>query len=189
MNPFEFIALLTSIVLALGITRTLTGVGRMLYERKRIRLYWVHIVWVVNVFVWLLLNWWILFRWNTQPTWTFFLFVFVLLSPILAFLLSVILIPEPFEEDADLKAHFYANQRWFFALAALLPPLDLADTLLKGWDHFLAQGVQYPLTIGLLFVLMLVAIRTRNERYHAAFSIFFLVYLLIFITLNLSVLV
>ncbi len=189
MNPFEYISLLTSIVLALGITRTLTGVGRMLDERQRIHLYWVHFVWVANVFLWLLLNWWILYRWHDQAHWTFFLFVFVLLSPILAFLLSVLLIPEPFEEGADLKLHYFANQRWFFALAAMLPPLDAVDTLLKGLDHFLSQGIQYPITIGLLFVLMLVAFRTRNERFHAAFSIFFLVYILFFISLNLAVLV
>jgi hypothetical protein len=70
--PFEYISLLTSIVLALGISRTLTGLGKLLQSRGRPRAYWVHGAWGMNVLLWLLLNWWILFRWHTQERWTFF---------------------------------------------------------------------------------------------------------------------
>ncbi len=189
MNPFEYVVLLTSIVLALGITRVLGGFGAMLGHRRKHSLYWVHLVWLLNVFLWLLLNWWILFRWHQQETWTFFLFAFVLLSPIVAFLLSVLLVPEPISEGLDFKQHFYANQRAFFALAALLPPIDMTDTLLKGWAHFQAQGVVYPVAIGVWFVMMVTAAVTHSQRYHAVFSIFFLISLLVFISLNLSLLV
>ena len=79
------------------------------------------------------LNWWILFRWHTQSEWNFFLFLFILLSPTVEFLLAVLLFPEPLEHGTDFKQHFYSNHRWFFVLAALLPPLDAADTLLKGY--------------------------------------------------------
>jgi hypothetical protein len=189
MNPFEYISLLTSIVLALGITRTLSGLGAMLNHRRRVHLYWVHLVWCLNVFLWLLLNWWILYRWHLQETWSFFLFVFVLLSPIIAFLLSVLLIPEPMPEGTDLRKHYFGNHRWFFGLASLLPPIDATDTLLKGWSHFLAQGTVYPVSLFVWFILMVIAAVTPNERYHATFSIFFLIYLLVFISINLRLLV
>lgn len=141
MNPFEYLSILTSIFLALGITQVLTGVGKVLQVRGRIKPYWVHLVWALNLFLFLVLNWWILFRWHRQAEWTFFLFLFVLLSPIIAFLLSVLLFPEPLEPTTDLKGHFYANHRWFFMLGALLPPIDAVDTLLKGREHFMAQGM------------------------------------------------
>ena len=189
MNPFEYVALLTSIVLALGITRVLSGFGAILGHRRRHALYWVHMMWMLNTFLWLLLNWWILFRWHLQESWTFFLFVFVLLSPIIAFLLSVLLVPEPISEGLDFKQHYFANHRVFFALAALLPPIDLTDTLLKGWAHFQAQGIVYPISLAVWFGLMVVAAATRREIYHAVFSMFFFVYLLIFISLNLRLLV
>lgn len=38
MSPFDYISLLTSIVLALGITRILTGVGKMVQLRGSIRI-------------------------------------------------------------------------------------------------------------------------------------------------------
>ena len=124
MGPFEYIALLTSIVIALGITRLLTGVGKILQLRGHVRVYWVHTIWAGKVFLRLLLHWRILYRWRTYDSWTFFLYLFVLLSPVIAFLLSVLLLPEPLEPGTDLKRVYFENHRWFFALAALLPPID-----------------------------------------------------------------
>lgn len=188
MTLFSYLSFLTSIVLALGITRLLTGFGRLLEARHHIRLYWVHFIWILNVFLFQVLNWWILFRWESAPEWTFFLFLFVLLSPIVSFLLSVFLIPDHIEEGADLKQHFYTNHRWFFALAALLAPIDAIDTLLKGIEHFNAQGPIYVITIGVLTLLNVIAAVTKREKFHAFFAIFFLVYILVFITINLRVL-
>ncbi len=188
MDPFSYLSFLTSIVLALGVTHLLTGVGKLLQHRGRITIYWVHILWMLNVFLFLLLDWWILYRWSSQETWTFFLFIFVLLTPIVSFLLTVLLIPERIEEGLNLMAHFDQNRRAFFILGALLPPLDALDTYLKGWQHFLNQGPIYPITIGLLFVLMVIAAITTNHRFHAFFACFFFVYILIFIMINLRVL-
>jgi hypothetical protein len=188
MDPFSYLSVLTSIVLALGITRLLTGLGRLLQGRNQVHLYWVHLLWTLNVFLFLVLNWWILFRWHTQQQWSFFLFLFVLLSPTVAYLLTALLMPDPLEEGFDSKGHFYNNHRWFFTLAALLPLIDAVDTWLKGPAHFRAQGLLYILTILLLFTLNVVAAIDRHERFHAFFAIFFLVYIVVFITINLRVL-
>ncbi|MBX3064599.1 MAG: hypothetical protein U0528_03955 [Anaerolineae bacterium] len=189
MTPFDYVSLLVSIVIALGITRVLTDLGNILQLRRTIRLYWVHVLWLINVLLWLLLDWWILYRWRTFEQWNFFLFLFVLVSPVIAFLLALLLRPEVIQRDTDLKQHFYENNRWFFSLSALLPVVDAFDTLLKGWDHFVAQGPIYIITLSLIFVLCVIGARTKDERYHAAFAIFFLVYLLVFITINLRMLV
>ena len=59
MDPFSYLSVLISIILALGMTRVLAGVGEMLQARSRRRLYWVHAVWVVNLFLYLVVAWWI----------------------------------------------------------------------------------------------------------------------------------
>ncbi len=188
MDAFAYLSILTSIVLGLGITRVLTGWGRLLQVRHHTHLYWVHFLWAVNLFLYLVLNWWILFRWRTQSEWSFFIFLFVLLSPTIGFLLSILLFPDPLEDQLDLKQHFYTNRRWFFILASLLAPIDAFDTLLKGWSHFVAQGPLYLLTLFLLLILNMIAAYTRSEKYHAFFAIFFLIYLIAFISINLRVL-
>ena len=42
MGAFEYLSVLISIILALGMTRVLGGVGEMLQAGSLRRLYWVH---------------------------------------------------------------------------------------------------------------------------------------------------
>ena len=188
MDAFSYVSVLTSIVLALGIARLLVGAGKLMEIRGRLRVYWVHLMWVANVFLFLAMQWWILFRWQGWTDWNFFLYLFLIASPTVAFLLCVLLFPEPVNELTDFKQHFYSNRRAFFALAALLAPLDLIDTTLKGYDHLVAQGPIYIVTLVITSSLSLVAASTNNEKYHKAYSVFFFIYLLAFITINLNLL-
>jgi hypothetical protein len=188
MDAFSYVSVLTSIVLALGIARLLVGAGKLMEKRGQMRLYWVHLMWVANVFLFLAMEWWILFRWQSWTDWNFFLYFFLIASPTVAFLLCVLLFPEPINEFTDFKQHFFSNRRAFFALAALLAPLDLIDTTLKGYSHLVAQGPIYVLTLVLTASLSIIGASTDNEKFHKAYSIFFFVYLLSFITINLNIL-
>jgi hypothetical protein len=188
MEAFGYLSVLTSLVIGLGIARLLSGVGGMMQARGRVRYSWTHGIWIANVFLFTLLNWWILFRWRIQDEWTFFLLLFVLATPTLTFLLTVLLFPASTGEDFDFGKHFADNRVWFFTLGALIAPLDAIDTALKGPEHLAAQGFIYPVTILLLTTLMIVGARTANRRYHQFFAVFFMCYLLVFIGINLRVL-
>ncbi|HEV2046986.1 MAG TPA: hypothetical protein VGQ95_10355, partial [Chthoniobacterales bacterium] len=91
MDPFSYLSVLISIVLALGMTRVLAGIGEMLQARSQRRIYWVQVVWSVNVFIYLVVAWWVFYRWRSQQPWTFLLFVFVLISPTILYLASLLL--------------------------------------------------------------------------------------------------
>ncbi len=177
MNAFEYLSVLISIILALGMTRVLAGVGEMLQARSRRRIYWVHVLWIVNVFLYLVVAWWIFYRWRNQQPWTFFLFIFVLISPTILYLASILLFPpeSDLEESIDYKTHYYANHRAFFVLFAMFTPVDIFDSLLKGIPHFLQLGPQYIVSNSLYFVGLVTAAITRNERYHEFYAIFFLI--------------
>ncbi len=185
---FSYLSGLTSIVLALGITCLLMGFGRVLQGRGKVHIYWVHMMWALNLFLYIVLIWWILYRWRDWTEWNYFLILFLLASPIVTFLQAVLLFPESIEAGTDLKTHFYANSRWFFMLGAMLPVLDVVDTTLKGWDHFAAQGLIYILTIALTFALNVIAMFTQNEGFHKVYAVFLSGYLLLFIGVNLRVL-
>jgi hypothetical protein len=177
MDPFSYLSVLISIVLALGMTRVLSGVGQMLRAESRRDIYWVHAVWVVNLFLFLVVAWWVFYRWRFEQQWTFFLFCFVLIAPTILYLAALLLFPAA--EDAtgsreDYRKHFYANHRRFFLLLSLFVPVDVVDTLLKGVPHFAAQGPQYIVSSLVFFSLLLTAAWTRNERFHKFFAIYFL---------------
>ncbi len=69
LDAFSYVSGLTTVALALGIARLLVGVGRLMERRTQIRLYWVHLMWAANLFLFLSLQWWILFRWQSWTDW------------------------------------------------------------------------------------------------------------------------
>jgi len=131
----------------------------------------------VNLFIYLVVAWWIFYRWRNQQSWNFHLFVFVLISPTLLYLASMLLFPREgsIDESVDYKAYYYANHRAFFAIFSMFTVVDFADTLLKGIPHFLALGKPYIISNTLYFTGVLTAAITQNERYHQFYAIFFLV--------------
>jgi hypothetical protein len=181
VDAFSYLSVLISIVLALGMTRVLAGVGEMLQARTRHRIYWVHVVWIVNVFLYLVVAWWIFYRWRNQQPWTFLLFVFVLISPTILYLASLLLFPREseLERPVDYKTHYYANHRAFFTIFCLFTPVDFVDSLLKGIPHFLELGPQYYVSNLIYFIGLLTAAITRNERYHQFYAVFFLVHTIV----------
>jgi hypothetical protein len=183
VDPFSYIIVLTSIVLGLGVTRLVGGLGQLMRRREQGRAYWVHMIWVVNLLLLTAIVWWTAYRWRIIERWTFPLFLWLLLAPTLLYLISSLLIPDHEERQSIVhwQAYFFDNHRRIFLLLALIFPLDLIDTVLKGADHFRAQGPLYLATMVLWTVLCLTAAFTKRKMFHAVFSLFFLVYNLVFV--------
>jgi hypothetical protein len=178
MDPFSYIVVLTSIVLGLGVTRLVGGFGYLLQRRKPGQVYWVHTLWLVNLLIVIAVEWWVAYRWRTAERWTFVLFLWLLLSPMLLYLISSILFPG--DEELQLidrwENYFFENHRRIFLLLAACYPLDLIDTLLKGLAHFRAQGPIYFCSMILLMTLALIAAFTKKRGYHGFYAVFFSIY-------------
>ncbi len=113
------------------------------------------------------------YSWRFEQNWTFSLFVFVLISPTILYLCSLLLFPREGDMSVrDYKTHFYANHRAFFTVFAFFVPVDVVDTLLKGIPHFVAQGPQYVASGIILFSTTVTGAITRNETYHKLFAIY-----------------
>lgn len=178
MDPFSYLVVLTSIVLGLGVTRLVGGLGKLLQTRKRKRSYWVHTLWLLNLLLVIVIVWWFAYRWRTYERWTFFLFLWLLLSPTILYLIASLLFPDSDDEQSvvDWRIYFFENHRDVFLLLALIFPIDVIDTLLKGWAHFCQQGPPYFLTMSLWFAFCLVGAFNKNARFHAFFAAAFMVY-------------
>jgi hypothetical protein len=170
MDPFSYLAVLTSIILGLGVTRLVGGLGHLMQRRRRKPPYWVHTLWVLNLLMAMAIVWWMAYRWRWNEHWTFLLFMWLLLLPTILYLISSLLFPDQDDEPiADWEAYFYENHRDIFLLYALIFPIDIVDTLLKGVAHFRAQGPLYLMVMVLWFVLCLIAAFTKRRLYHACF--------------------
>ena len=182
MDPFSYLVVLTSIILGLGVTRLVGGLGHLMQRRRRKPPYWVHTLWMLNLLMAMAIVWWMSYRWRWNEHWTFLLFMWLLLLPTILYLISSLVFPDQDDEPiSNWETYFYENHRDIFLLYALIFPIDIVDTLLKGVAHFRAQGPIYVTVMGLWFVLCLIAAFTKRRFYHACFAVIFLICNLVFV--------
>jgi len=62
MDLYSHVRVLFSIVLGLGVAQLLGGVARIVQHPKHYRIYWVHFIWFVFLFLYLVHFWWWEFR-------------------------------------------------------------------------------------------------------------------------------
>ena len=185
-DAFNYVAVLVSIVVGLGVTRVMSGLSEVMQSANRRNTYWVHALWLFSLFCLLMLNWWLLYRWRNAPSWNFFLFVWVTIPGILMYLATAILFPGELETTGSptWRDYYYKNRRGFFFVLGSIAPLDVVDTLLKGRAHFFAQSPFYVPFVASWAIGSLIAGITRNERYHAFWAILFPLSMLLFTFVN-----
>jgi len=183
MDQFEYLSVLVSIILGLGMTHILVGVGRLLRRRRQVESYWVHSLQTATMFLFLINQWWTTFSWAEFPNLSFFHHVFLMTTPVCLFLGSVLLFPDEDIADVSLRDHYFQVHRPYYLLFAAVFPLDVVDTGLKGLDRFAALGVAYWPMMLVGFGLAMLAASVRNPRYHAVAQPAFAVWLLITVLL------
>jgi hypothetical protein len=181
MSLFEYLGVLISVVMGLGITHLLTGVSKMIQHRDSVRLYWVHTAWAANILVYILVIWWGMFWWSSLAEWTFFNFLFVTLYAITLFLLAAMLYPWDLRSDFDFREYFFKNRAWFFGLQVIAWLLDVMETTLKAGMGLRELPQLYVVFVAVMLVLALVAAVTDSRRYHGFYVVFWLVSLLAYL--------
>ena len=161
MHPFEFVTVLVSIIVGLGITVLLQGLARVF--RGELEGYWVHLLWTLSAFLLLVQHFWALFEVAERTDWTLLDLSAWLVAPMLIFLFAAILFPGPGAES-QLRRHYFARRRPLFAVLSLLflfynlenPGFRLADV---------SQLVPLGIAVALL--------STERPRVHEILSIAF----------------
>lgn len=161
MTPFEYLAVLISIVLGFGVTELLAGVRRLVHARERVRFHWLPVVWTGLVFVALVQWWWSAFGLRHRMEWNFFSFLLILLVPVLYYLAAALVLPvEEREGGFDLGAHYFGIHRLFFGTVAAATLLEAVRSVVAGDPTAAALNLA-----GTALLASLAAV--RSARYHA----------------------
>ena len=179
MEMFEYVAVLTSIIIGLGMAQLLMGVTRLIQHPEQAKPYWVHLCWVLYMFLLSVFWWWWEFRLQAVETWTFGIYLFVVLYAFNIFLLCALLFPSNFSGYDGFKGYFYAKRHWFFGAFMLSQLVDIGDSMLKGMNYFYSLGIQYTVASLIIVVSSVAAIFTRNETFHAIFVLALLAYMFV----------
>lgn len=170
------VRVLLGMIVGLGLTHLLRHVARIVEHPNAKRVYWVHLLWVLSVFLFLLHFWWWEFRLSAMVQWTFNLYLFVALYALLLYLLCVFILPDSLDGYIDYRDYFYSRRRWFFGALAVVYVVDFADTWFKGQAYLEGFGLEYPIRNIAHVVACLIAIATARTWFHATFVILAVLY-------------
>jgi hypothetical protein len=131
MNVFDYLAVLLSIVLGLGITQVLAGFAAMVRARARTRMYWPVPVQMLVVFLIQVQVWWALFALHDMGHWTFAQYLVVLMQPVAVYMMAAFITPDfPDGETIDLRAAYFREARWYFGALVATLLVSLAKNLI-----------------------------------------------------------
>jgi hypothetical protein len=169
MSTFEYLSVLLSIIIGLGVTHMIMGLGRLISHTSGRSIYWVHLVWTFNIALSLVVYWWWAINLQTLDEWSFLPFLLVLLEPSLLCLAGAILYPVSMPADLEYKTHFHRSRGVFFSVIVAISGSDLILVLYYittlGWPYYI-----------LLFTTVcggIIAAIVDNERLQGAFAIFY----------------
>jgi hypothetical protein len=116
MDLYLHVRVIFGMVVGLAVAHLLRVSALIVQHPKRYKVYWVHSLWVLFLFLYVIHYWWWEFNLELVQRWTFLLYLFVALYAVLLYLLCVLILPEQIGEYHDgFREYFYARGQWFFA--------------------------------------------------------------------------
>ena len=173
MHAFDYVMALAAVIVGLALTHMLVGVTRMVEGPARPKLYWVHLIWLAGIFVTVLLWWWAEFQWSTAKSWTFAMYLFILIYAVLLFLMSAALVPSG-GGQIDYRDFFDGRKKWFLSLIVAYALIDFIDSAFKGIGHLRELGWPYMLSELATIAVAIAAIFIRSKKFQGAVAIAFL---------------
>ena len=156
-------------IIGLAVTHLILGLVSLVQARDQTKTYWVHLIWVLFMLSWLTEFWWFFFSWRDLPSWSIGTFRFFLVYALVLSLGAGLLFPIRIAVE-DYRAFFFDNARWFFGLLVCSQVIDIVEVYRKADLGIRAVPEYYLPSIAVLLLGLLVAMFSRNEKYHGVFA-------------------
>jgi hypothetical protein len=179
VDRFEYVMVLISIIIGLGIAHVLMGVGAIIDRRADgppLRIGRAYPAWLGFVFVWMVQFWWWEFRFSElRSEWPMGLYYFLVIYAVALFLFAVVLVPRRWAAVEDLSVYFLRRRGWFYAILLWATVMDIADAWLKGGKQYMVEelGLLSWILWAAQLAVGVIGLRSRRLRTHeiAAFGL------------------
>jgi len=156
MSHFEYVMVIVSIILGLGLTLVLRGLSKLMRsEHPSV----VVVLYGVFLLMTHLQTWWGLWDAREIGQWTQVRFVLVAAYPCILYAMSELMLPMAARPDTDWKAHFLSVRRWYFSLQAML----VVSGSMLTW-LMLSVPLLHPYRLVQLGLLLLSLLALTTER-------------------------
>jgi hypothetical protein len=164
MAPFDYLSVMVSIVIGVGLTQLFAGIGNVIQVRRRVKRYRLHSIWVLLLVAIHVQTWWSFWALRGVSDWTFAGFAYVLIGPALLVIASHVVLPERSAETIDAEAHYFAVSPILFALLAALAAWAMLLEPVMGLRELFVPFRLFQV-LGVLTLAACAA--SRNKRLHA----------------------
>ena len=172
ISAFEYISILISIILGLGITQILSCIGDIIYNVKNIKNYLPHSIWVAIILYLFIQDWFIIYELKNYTAWKLPTFLFILLYPITLYILSKLLFPPNLiEGKINLKDFFLKSVTKIYTLFSVCILLSILFNIFILKSNFYYQ---LYLLIPLAIFIYLAFKKIEVEWLHTLIAIIFL---------------
>jgi len=169
ISPFEYVSILVSIILGLGITQILSAFSDLLYNFKKVKFYWPHSVWIIFILFLHIQDWFITYQLKDKPVWHLPELLFILLYPVSLFCVAKMLLPtNENEERFDMKRFYKSQYPLLFNIVSLSIIISMLFNVYFLKKPFLQQT---PLMFFLAAMLFLSFKKITNEVLHKAVAV------------------
>ena len=118
MNLFEFIMVLTSIIVGMSLTELLSGIADSMTRRNKREFSWLHLLLSLTLLFGLIQTWWELWDFHNITEWTFSNLLLMLSPSIILYLVARILNPGR-EFNNSVEDYYFKNARLIWILVAI----------------------------------------------------------------------
>jgi hypothetical protein len=175
MEAFQWISVILSLVLGLGITRLLSSAVAVFRSRDCAPVDWIPLVWGACVFLWQIQFWWAIIELSEKVIpWTPLQFLALLGLPLTLFVAAALVLPPTeLRTGESLSAEFERDGRW--ALLFLSAYFFLA--IGENWYFWNVAPQTRPGLINLILALIpLVFLSTTSRKSRRLLTILYLLY-------------
>ncbi|MBP6020431.1 MAG: hypothetical protein KA735_13145 [Burkholderiaceae bacterium] len=176
IEHFTHVRIIIGMVLGISVSRLVVGMSEFLQHPKRKKIYLVHIGWVLYLFLTITHFWWYEFGLVKIKAWSFGLYFFLISFACLFAFVASLLFPSSMAEYESYEDYFQSRRRTFYVMFTVLAVADVVDTAIKGSEHFLALGIEYPIQQAVLILLSVIAIFVPSKTYQGVFVTTVLLY-------------
>jgi hypothetical protein len=171
MTPFEYVIVLVSIILGLGITTILTGVAEFIKHPPARNLYPPYIIWIILVFMLHIHEWWESYQLKSIEEWRLPMFVFIILYPIALYILAHLLFPADLRRGLITKSFYLNNYPRLFIFAIIMDVLGVIHNVVILKISLTDQIFQLAL---LVFLSVMLFTKSKNSVAHHIIAILLL---------------
>ena len=164
MTLFEFILVMVTLILAIGVTQLLQGVAAIVHDRGELEIAWVPLVWAAYLFLLSAAHWWSL--WDMRgANWNFPVFFLTLLAPTLLFLAVSLLVSGGLQTSSESMARGFLRIRApFFTVLVVFSLLVTWDGAVLGVEPVWNSLRAFQVALLPLFVVGLASSRWRIQQ-------------------------